>query len=846
MDLSLTYSKTSKGAKAVLARSRALPSSCMQVLSSIDGKTSASTIQAKLQLSEEKFSQALTQLLNEAYIQVVQDFGPSIFDLNSAIQVAEISPEEFLNLGLPEDDTAQTQDQLEAEARAKAYAEEQARKAAQAREQEEAERKLLLVTDILAKSGDKIDIEKLASETPAKVQQSKRQQAGATPAPEAQKLSEKDAPDLAPAQPEAPPSSITESLDLTQPLELQGIGASVQNEVSTAASTQAEGNARRLAEEKVRQEQLRAREDAERRAREKAEAEAKARQEVEARAEAERRKHREAEEKAKLKAEEKARREEEHRARKEAERARKLAEQQAREEARARAKEEAERKAREEAERRKKEKAEAEERARVEAEQRAKERAARLAREAAEAEARAEAAHKAKEAAAARKQALALQKEEARQEARRLAQEKAELRAEQWARQKAELEIMASGWLHGALTYGRPLIFGLVAAAVVLLLLLQFINLSMLAPSIEKRASAGIGEPVKIMKVRFAVWPKPHLILEGLSVGEMSDIKARSSEIYLTASSYVSDTKVLNSLEIEGLEIAPESLGRPIRWLRAGAQQGRLQVENIALKNVQVKLPVDEFPVFDADLRLTPAGNLEIARLSAKHITAELSPVKEGLQVSIEAQAWEPPLGPAVTFDELAAKGIADAEKLVLKKVEGSLYGGTINAIATIAWKNSWRTEGNFELANVHLDQAASALSDAARMQGSLNARADFSGSAETIDQLFDHAVITARFEAQHGEIAGLDLARAASGRQQVGGTTRYDSLNGNWLMNEGHYRLTQLGLKAGSLQAQGDLEISPEQEVSGKVQTLLSLNSRQLQGKFTLSGKLGNVRISH
>ena len=169
MDLSLIYSKTSKGARAILSKGKALSSNSMLVLSRINGKTSAEAILADLQLTEQKFTQALSQLLDEAYIQVVQDFMPSVFDLKSAMEVSEISPEEFLNLGLPEDSEEKTEEQLSAEARAKAYAEEQARKEAKAREQEEAERKLLLVTDILAKSGDRIDIEKLAADKPANV-----------------------------------------------------------------------------------------------------------------------------------------------------------------------------------------------------------------------------------------------------------------------------------------------------------------------------------------------------------------------------------------------------------------------------------------------------------------------------------------------------------------------------------------------------------------------------------------------------------------------------------------------------------------------------------------------------
>ncbi|HEU4708377.1 MAG TPA: AsmA family protein [Methylophilaceae bacterium] len=841
MDLSLKYSKTSKGARAVLTKSKGLPSHCMLVLSHIDGKTTAYDVQSQLQLPEEKFSQALTLLLEEAYIQVVLDFGPSIFDLNAAIQVSEISPEEFLNLEVPVQSAAPSQEQLEAEARAKAYAEEQAKKAAQAREQEEAERKLLLVTDILAKSGDKLDIEKLADSAKPQSMSAQAQPAAATQSDDHAAVMPEP---IKPPEHQQPSSSIrSTTTESAKPINIPDV-EDVAKQAAVTLAEEAERKAQRIAEEEARQLAVQTREEAERQAVAKAEAEAKSRQEAEARAEAERRKRQEAEEKARLKAEEQARREEERKARKEAERARKQAEQQAREEARARAKEEVERKAREDAERRAREKAVTEERARLEAERKAKEKAELAAKRAAESEARVAAAAKAKEEALIRDQALAAQKAEAREEARQRAREKAEARAATWARRKAEWQMTSATWLHSAFSFGRPLLMGTTALFVILLLMLQFINLSMLAPAIEKSASTRIGEPVKIMNVRLSVWPKPHLILEGLMVGEMADITARSAELYLTLPSYLSDRKTLDSLEIEGLVIPPESLPRTLHW-PASAQAQKLQLETIELKNVLIKLPMEEFLTFDVDIELDSQGQLKEAKLNSKNISALLTPSNRNLQVDVEARGWQAPIGPPLTFDELTATGTAEDGKLVLNKVEGSLYGGTFKGIATLNWKSGWQTEGTFEVANIKLDQATSALSQAASMQGSLNGRADFSANATAPTALFDNANVNARFEAQHGEIGGLDLARAASGRQQVGGTTRYDTFSGNWLLKDKSYHLTQLELKAGSLHAQGDLLISPEQEVSGKVQTLLTLSSRQLQGRFGLAGKLGNVKIS-
>ncbi len=59
------------------------------------------------------------------------------------------------------------------------------------------------------------------------------------------------------------------------------------------------------------------------------------------------------------------------------------------------------------------------------------------------------------------------------------------------------------------------------------------------------------------------------------------------------------------------------------------------------------------------------------------------------------------------------------------------------------------------------------------------------------------------------------------------------------------HYQLRQLTLKAGQLQAHGEIDISTKQEVTGKIATKLVLKSRQPQSCFRLSGKLGSVRLN-
>ena len=844
MDLSLKYSKTSKGAKAVLAKSRALSSSYMLVLSNIDGKTTAAALQEKLQLSEEKFLQALTQLHEEAYIQVVQDFGPSVFDLKSAIEVSEISPEEFFKLELPEDTAAKTQEQLEAEERARLYAEEQARKEALAREQEEAERKLLKVTDILAKAGHKIDIEKLADAdttppaivNPVSLKESKAELNHETPdTPVVAELQPSEiansqspiqlAPSSEPTHPPAYIEPVTEpSLDETQPAD----------EVKSEAQKQADEQSHQL--------ELRRQAEAEQ---QRAEFAAKRRAEEDARAEAEQIKRKEAEAQAERKAEEKARKEEERRVRKEAEIARKLAEQQAREEAKARARAEAERKAKSEAERRARENAEAKARARDAAEHKARAKAELQAQRVAEAQAKTEEARRTREEARVREERLAAEKAVARAEAKRQAEAKSVIRAEEWAQRRAAISLLGSSWATSFRSIGRPALIGLCMVSLGLLVLLHFVSLAMLVAPVEQAMVTAIGEPVKVRDMRASLWPQPHLVLEGVTVGQYADVNATKINVYPAILSFLGEHKKIDTLEIEGLTVNQQALSRLGQWLSTAAKNHAFTLSTVLFKDSSIKVPNVELPTFNADVQINEKGGIASAALTSDNLAVNIAPSNDAFKVNIQARGWQWPLGPAITFDDLHAEGTLRRNQLDLEKVEGSLYGGTIQGYLLVNWTNGWRSNGNFQLTKIDLAEATPAVSELANLRGRLYAQVDIDSSANNLDDLLARLNVSARFEAEHGEIGGLDLSRAAAGREQVGGVTRYEQLSGNWDRKDERYQLTQLALKAGPLDAQGQIGISPQRDVSGRLQTHLNLGARQMQARINLTGKLGHIRIS-
>ena len=821
MNLSTVYSKTGKGARALASKS--LSSEQSKVLSRVNGKLDAGQLLAEIgKFSEAELGKILAELEQAELIHAVrgehEDFGHHDgLEGAAVIEVAEISAEEFMRVeseahGIHTED--KKRQQQEAEARAKAYEEEQRLLAQKAKEQEEAERQLLMVTDMLANSdlAEKIDIEKLASnEHLSSVEARKAKEAAREAAKEAHIAKRKEEKRLAKEQAEAKARIAEEKARLE----------AEQREIEAAmARSRAEAEARqqREAEAKVRRE-------AEARARQEAEAEAK--REAEARARAE------AEERARVEAERQARLEEEARLKREAEeRARIEAEQRAREEAEARAKREAE------------------ERARREAEARAREEAKRREREAAEARAREAAAEKARLAAEkrARKEAAAAAKAELKRKAREAAAAQALIKAEEKARRRAQrTPIDFTGWVASSKTLARTVFIGVGAIFIVLVVAIHFLNLTVLIGPVERIASDAIKTPVRIESIHASLLPSPNLVLGTVAIGKTAEVKFNRVRVDPVFGTIFQNAKSLHRVEFDTATLEPDALQQIIEWLANARSAGLLRADEVAFRNLSLQIPELKLKPFNGELKLVDNHLKMISVRDEGHQwQADFVPKGDDYQVTFEANDWQPPLGAAVTIDILKAEGVAHTHALQFDRIEAELHGGKLVATMTLDWSALWQATGSFDLQQVRLQEIAPVFSPMVQLKGHLDAKGSYAMSAEHLATLFDAPQITARFTANDGYLGGIDLVRAmhAGTGQSVGGTTRFDRFSGSLSLDQGRYQYRQLLLDGGQLQATGEVDIQADQSLTGKVHTQLNIKNRPMQANYNLSGKTGSVSL--
>jgi uncharacterized protein involved in outer membrane biogenesis len=380
--------------------------------------------------------------------------------------------------------------------------------------------------------------------------------------------------------------------------------------------------------------------------------------------------------------------------------------------------------------------------------------------------------------------------------------------------------------------------FGLALGVIVLILAVVpfFITLDDYIPRIEREISGRIKEPVKIGSIRAAGLPLPHVTVSGIVVGKTEDIKVGQVTVTPDLISLLGQTKVIKSVEIEHLVLTQKAIDKIPVWTKpevgkggkpresAPAQPPAVRVESIRLDDAVLNLQQATFGPFDARLDLSSEGNPTSASIVARDgkLKATIKPDGSRFLIDATAKGWKPPLGPAILFDDLAIKGVATLNDADLSDVRAKVYGGAIAGKMSVGWQSGIQVKGNASINQVEIKSLLMALGRPASLSGKLTAQPVFSASASKADQLAAALKLETPFDVQNGVLDGVDIRKAAtsliSKDGAKGGETRFDKLSGHLAMDRGTRRVTQLNVVSGSLAADGNVTISPRDELSGKI----------------------------
>jgi len=90
------------------------------------------------------------------------------------------------------------------------------------------------------------------------------------------------------------------------------------------------------------------------------------------------------------------------------------------------------------------------------------------------------------------------------------------------------------------------------------------------------------------------------------------------------------------------------------------------------------------------------------------------------------------------------------------------------------------------------------------------------------------------------GNLSGLDLVRAlqSPSKQGVqGGKTTFEEVAGNVSLSNGRYQYSGVRIKAGAMNASGQLEIAPSRDVAGRAYVELRSTAGTIRSNFKIGG---------
>jgi len=375
---------------------------------------------------------------------------------------------------------------------------------------------------------------------------------------------------------------------------------------------------------------------------------------------------------------------------------------------------------------------------------------------------------------------------------------------------------------------------GLIFVGGVLLLAVAplFISLNDYVLLIEREVSGTLREPVKVTGLRAGGLPLPHVTVDGISIGQHGDVTAAHVTITPDLWSLFGSKKVIRSIHIDQLVITQRALKKIPSWTRPRTGSSNMAnsmdvtVARIEIDSALLTLKHIVFGPFDGRLTLTDNNRLDAAWIVTRDRKLRATIRPEGSRYRVEAHArdWTLPVkAAAVHFDELIIDGVATSLDLNLRSVQARTYGGTFNGHATLSWKKGVRLKGNAKLGGVEVSSLSRAFGRPPKLSGRLNAKPFFYANATKGAELLKVLHLETPFDIQNGVLQGVDIEKSATSifrNKDPSAHTRFDELAGHLVLDRRTRRFTRLRVTAGSVSARGSVTVSPDDELSGRINT--------------------------
>lgn len=385
----------------------------------------------------------------------------------------------------------------------------------------------------------------------------------------------------------------------------------------------------------------------------------------------------------------------------------------------------------------------------------------------------------------------------------------------------------------------------------------HYVNIPMLASSIEESLLEKTQQKVNIQSAHIWLFPKPHLLLKAVDLADSSTTNVQKVRVYpdlkhlknkLISLLAIPDKTpyLIHSIKVEGLSMTQSDFFHVTNWQKAISNSQDYVIQHLVFEDINLDMQGLSLPTLQANINLNTANKVKQATLYTKDkkVNLVITAVNTNYLVKIDAVNWQVPLAPFPTFRTLQGNGAINNGLLTFPNLTGQLYDGRINAnVETNLVSSALATKGSFTIDKMLIDKMENDLNLNSIINGSLSSKGTFSFAMNHAKQTTNRLKLNATFNVNNGTLKTIDITEAMR-TQHINGTTPFITLAGTASLIDNRLQLNKLTLQAKQLQAFGQATISADQQVSASVSYTIAIQNNPISANLMIAGPINALRL--
>lgn len=393
------------------------------------------------------------------------------------------------------------------------------------------------------------------------------------------------------------------------------------------------------------------------------------------------------------------------------------------------------------------------------------------------------------------------------------------------------------------------LMLGLLVFSAMLALLVLFFPYARYLPEVEAALAQSTGRSASVGAMRVSVYPKPGLLLDSVRFGDEADsdaIQISALRLQPAIGTLLSPRVIFREAELSEISLSAETIAALRRMLQSAARQSATAgVLHVSVAKAELSFAGLGVGDMNGDFELSAEGLLQAISLHSadRKLSVQLKPTTTGVAVQFEGLGWRPAEESPYLFDSLDLKGEISGPDFVIDSVESRIFDGLVRGTTVLRGSGHPAMAGEISFERINVAKFGEALGIGRQFEGEAKGKLKFSASSDSWSALLSALQATGDFTIHRGSLGGIDLPeavrRVSATPLTLGGRTRFEELSGAISLTPSAWRFSRLVLNAGLMQSSGQIEVSSDLKLRGRMDVQMRGRADHTAMPILLSGPL-------